>query len=267
MVDESEPTKAISYLSGSPVRVAILERLADGVARPAELVERVDVSRTTVHRTLTDLTERNWAARVDDGYAATPVGELALEIYRTARARFRTLERIESFLTAGDLDVAEFELDWLETARLETATEANPDQPVEWYADRLAATDGDRLRAVTPIITRQFMAVHEPLVAAGTRTELVVDESTFQFVADRYPDRLRESTRLENYDLYVTDRSPSLGLTLVGETVFLGAYDDGRLVVALESTNDRLRAWATQRYERFRTDARRITTDVVSSSR
>ncbi|MFC4540950.1 helix-turn-helix transcriptional regulator [Halosolutus amylolyticus] len=259
MTDEQD--RGIGYLSGSPARVDVLDRLTDEPAQPADLVSFADVSRTTVHRTLGELTDRGWVARVDGGYTATAAGELALETYRQTRTRFGILDRVEPFLSRVDVDAAALEVDWFHTAELATATETNPHRPIEWYADRIAAAvgDDDRLRGVSPVINRQFLTIHAPVIRSGTPTSLVLGESTFEVAAERYADRFRQSLSLDHYDLYVTDDDPSMGLALVGETVFLGACDDsGHLVVALESTDPRLRAWATRRYRNLQSAARRI---------
>ncbi|WP_306054973.1 helix-turn-helix transcriptional regulator [Natronococcus wangiae] len=264
MTDVPESERGIRYLSGSPTRVAVLEQVCDGTTRPAALVDAIAVSRTTVHRTLTDLVERNWVERVDGGYAATAVGALALEAYRNARTQFRTLERVEPFLARVDANVDDLEIEWFRTAELSTVAESNPHQPLEWYADRLETVDGERLRGVSPVISRQFIAVHAPIVERGTPTELVIGESTYRVVAERYADELRTSVSRSNYALYVAEETPPIGITLVGSTVFLGAYDDGgQLVAAVESADDRLRAWAADRHRERRDDARRITADAV----
>ncbi|WP_255169289.1 helix-turn-helix transcriptional regulator [Natrononativus amylolyticus] len=247
----------LAFLSGSPVRVSILERLTTVVAQPSELVDHTGVSRTTVHRTLSELVDRNWARRVDGGYTATGAGALALDVYRTARTRFRTLERVEPVLSELDAPLeGEIGLSWLETAAVETATEGNPQRPLEWYVDRLEAVDGDRLRGVTPIVSRQFMTAHAPIVFGGTPTALVVGEEAFRAVREQYPEKLRESIALEGYELSVAAAEPSMGITLYGEHVFLGAYEEGRLLAVVDSTDDRLRSWARTRYCRYADDAR-----------
>lgn len=252
--DDSE----LDFLSGSPVRVSILERLTEVVARPSELVEHAAVSRTTVHRTLSELVDRGWVRRVDGGYTATGTGALALRTYCTARTRFRTLERVEPVLSAIDAPIeGELGPAWLDTADVETATEGNPHRPFEWYADRLETIDGDRLRGVTPAMSRQFMTAHAPIVFDGTPTELVIGERAFRAVCEQYPGKLRESVDLEGYDLYVADGDPSMGITLYGERVFLGAYDGGQLLAVVDSADDRLREWAADRYRRHVESARR----------
>lgn len=258
----------ISYLSGSPVRVDILDELSEGPAKPADLVSSTGVSRTTVHRSLTELCDRGWVDRVDGGYVATTIGELALETYRRARTRFRTIDRFEPFLAHADVDAAELELDWLETAELATASENRPHRPIEWYADRVAvaAEDGAAFRGVSPVVNRQLIQIHVPIVEDGTPTTLVIDEPTYRAAAEQYGAQLRESLSLDHYDLYVTDEELSMGLSLVGETVFLGAYDDdGRLVVIVESTDDRLRDWTARRYRRWRETARLVTADSIAN--
>lgn len=266
MSDESE--RAIGYLSGSPARVTILEGLTEGAVQPADLVEFADVSRTTVHRTLTELTDRCWVQRVDGGYVATTAGTLALETYKDVRARFRTLERLEPFFAHVDADVTDLEIEWLRTAELVTATEANPHRPLEWYADRFGSLDGERLRGVSPTISRQLIGVHTPMISRGLPTKLVISDSTFQVIADRYPDEIRAAASQDHYDLYVADDTPTMGIMLFGETVFLGAFDGGGQLVAIVGSSDsRLREWAAARYRRWRADARLVSGEPVSPSR
>lgn len=260
-----EPEHAIGYLCSSPVRVDLLAQLVDAPARPADLVESTDASRTTVHRTLTDFLSREWCRRDDGEYVATGLGRLVLESYHRARSQFHTLDRLSPVLAHLD-DVDGLDPAWFETASFEVATEENPQRPMEWYADLIEAFDGDRFRGIAPVVNRQLMAMHRPLVRADTPTELLIGESTFEFVAERYPEQLEGSIAVDSYTLYVTPESPSLGISLYGEAVFLGTYDDRtRLVGMLSCTDDRLRDWAERRYRRYREGARRITADDVAS--
>lgn len=229
----------------------------------SELVEHADVSRTTVHRALSELYERVWARRVDDGYVATPVGELALETYRAARARFATLREFEPFLSAVDRDDVDFDLERLSTAELETPTETAPRRAFERYADRLETIDGDGLRGTTGVMNRSVIQAHGA-IARGEPTTLVLGEETFRSVRERFGRQLREALAMDGFDLYVTGETPSIGLTLYGVVVFLGAYDDGRLVACVESDDGRLRRWAETRFERLLSGARQISSDALT---
>jgi len=264
-----EPARALRYLSGSTVRPTILERLVDGTAQPAELVSVANVSRTTVHRTLSELVKRDWVRRVDGGYEATAIGELALQTYERAHNRLQTLERLEPFCAHAEDTAAELDLEWLCGARLATPTETNPQYPLEWYGDRLAALEPagkrTRLRVTTPVLTRQLLAVHEPIADAGTPTEFVVDEAALRAVARQSLDQLRASLEDDAFELYVASESPSLGITLGEEWTLLRAYDNSRLVAVLGSTNGRLREWAADRYSRLRDDTRQVTDETLGS--
>ncbi|MFA9416042.1 helix-turn-helix transcriptional regulator [Natrinema sp. HArc-T2] len=267
MTDES--ARALRYLSGSTVRPTILERLVDGSAQPAELVSVADVSRTTVHRTLSELGKRDWVRRVDGGYEATAIGELALQTYERAHSRFQLLDRLEPFCAHAEAIAAELDLDWLCEARLATPTETNPQYPLEWYDDRLTALERAdehaRLCVTTPVLTRQLLAAHDPIADAGTPIELVVDDAALRAVATQSPDRVCTSLSTDAFELYAVSDSPSIGMTLGAERTLLHAYDNGRLVVGLESTNDRLREWATDRYSRLRADTRQVTGETLES--
>lgn len=265
MAEEAE--RGINYLSSSPTRIAILAQVCNGATQPADLVDATDVSRTTVHRTLTDFVDRDWVRRVDGGYAATAVGMLALNAYRNAKTTFQTLEDVKPFLLHLETDVAGLEIEWFETVELSTAVESNPYQPLEWYADRLAAIDGDRLRRASPVVNRQFIDVHTLIVDRGITTEFVIGEAAYEIVTEWYPDELRAALSYSNYELYVTDETPSIGVTLLGDTVLLGAYDDdGQLVAVIESSDRRLRDWAVDQYDDWRTTAQRVSADAVPSS-
>ncbi|MFB6118081.1 tetratricopeptide repeat protein [Halosegnis sp.] len=78
-------------------RVDFVGALADGAARPHELVEQLGVSRSTVSRALRELSEAGLVRRTDDGYAATVVGRIAATQYRSfAEGTTAAVERREA---------------------------------------------------------------------------------------------------------------------------------------------------------------------------
>lgn len=101
MTDDTRAIRRIAFLSRSPTRVRVLERLLrDGECRRRDLRETLDASRSTVSRTLSTLEDRDWVARTEAGYRLTPAGAVVAEGYleldhgRRVRAPFR--EQIET---------------------------------------------------------------------------------------------------------------------------------------------------------------------------
>jgi predicted transcriptional regulator len=78
MVDAFE---AISFLTRSENRVAVLTCLAGGAYTERELVTETGVSDVTAGRILEDFTERGWVTETDDGYRTTRLGGLLAEDY------------------------------------------------------------------------------------------------------------------------------------------------------------------------------------------
>jgi len=92
-------TDALSFLADSPVRARLIDALRrDGPARPSDLTATLDVSRATIHRNLSALTDRGWVRQESDGYDATTAGELVYERFDAFRTGVETVDRFERLL-------------------------------------------------------------------------------------------------------------------------------------------------------------------------
>lgn len=261
------PDDDLRFLSGTKVRRSVLERLRVSPAKPSDLVTATGASRTTVHRTLSELLDRDWIYRNNGQYVLSPVGDRALGAYHTACDRFRTIDRCASLLACVDSNSPFPDLEWLADATIVTADEGDPQCPYEWYDDRLDTVSGDRLAGIAPTITRQIMAIHADITLAGTPTELVIDEETLQRVRNRYPESLPDSADIDTYELYVAESVPSYGMTMFDDVVFLSVFDDaGHLHGVLESTDARLYDWAQAMMAGYRNAATRLSDSNVLSS-
>lgn len=260
-----EPMESIAFLCRSPARVGILERVVEGPTRPSDLVDSAAVSRTTVHRTLTELVDRGWVCRADGDYCVTGTGRKTLEAYEDAVTRFRTVDRLTQFWNHVDAALG-VQLEWLADATVRTATDQDPHRPLEWYADQLETLEGDRLRGLLPVVNSQLLTLYDRLLRDGTRLDVVVQAETAHRAHERYGPTLLESLASDGDDLTVTTEALGCGLTLYGETVLLAAYDAGHLVAVVRASHPDLEAWAEDRFHTYRADSRPIT-DTIDVAR
>lgn len=246
------PPDTAAFLAGSDDRVALLRYLADRSAAPATAAADLSLARRSVQRHLSTFVDRGWATRVSGEYRLTTTGEL---IAAEHAAYLDTLARIDEFAPfyrhLPDRAHAPDPL-WVRDAELTVATDADPQAPVHHYLTSVRELEGDRVRMVSPVLSRLFHDAHAELALDGVHTDLVM--------ADRVIDRARELNPLEFdvvvsvdvIDLYRYPDPVTFGMTLGEDRVLLGAYDDGHLEACVEGADPELLAWAADLFDRYR---------------
>lgn len=263
-------TDALSFLADSPVRGQLLGALsATESARPSDLRDELEVSRATIHRNLSALTERGWVRQVDDGYVATTAGELVHDHFGSFRRGLETVDRFEPLLEVIPADGVP-PLEALASAELVTAAADQPHAPVMRYVEELMASDTDAVRGVTPVRSEMFSHGHEQLLEAGVETELVLPVDVLERQREEAGEDLAEALETDGFDVYTVPESPGFGLSVTDDRAFLGGYGaDNQLEALAVSDAEPFRSWATERFERMRARAapaqgQRAETDAVS---
>lgn len=249
----------ISFLAGSENRVRVLEALRDRPYRQSELVRGCDLSRSTVHRALDGLTARNWVARDDGEFRLTVGGTLVLERYDALEAAVERVDEWGSFLRRlGDV-AATLPPAVLDDATLVSATPDDPHAATTHLAGSFTATEVDRFRGISPIVSSVVNEAAFELVSAGVPMELIIDDSVFTISEDSYPDALDDAHSFANMELFLYPETLDFGLAILDERVLIGAYDErGVLRECLDGTSDALFEWASEIYEDHRTTAQRV---------
>ena len=240
------------FLTGSPQRFAVLAQLREGPARPTDLCDSVDATRTTIQRILAGFSERQWVVKRDGEYQLTVTGQRVFDQYRAL------LGEVERARVAGPLAAhlgsiaADLPADLLESARLTTSSEQNPLAAIGRFTDWLSEVDGD-VRAISPIVTSVFNDVAVELLETGTHIEFIIDHSVLERSASDFSDALERSVEHENIDTYVHESPLDVGLALDRSRVCLAAYDDRNNIRALaESDAEAVYQWTETVFDRYR---------------
>lgn len=247
------------FLANSPERLALLVSLTRGPASPSELASEHDSSRRSIQRNLAEFVERGWAESTGGTYRLTVTGELLAEKHG---AYVETLDRIEEFAPffrhLPDRDHAP-ETAWLSDATLTVATEEDPQAPVHRYVTSVKGLETERVRMLSPVLSRLFHEAHASLALRNVHTELVMPAPMVERARERNPLEFAAIIRLDVLSLYRSPEEFTVGLTLGDDELLMAAYDDaGGLKALVESSNPEFHAWASDLFERYRDGAESV---------
>jgi len=253
---DAEPTVAdlVDVLS---LRIDVLGELqaADGPLGKRVLVERLDVSRSTVNRGIRRLRDLGLVHETPAGFATTRSGALACTEYLSFT------EGLEAVLTAQDLvdhlpKGAPLSVEFLVDAEAVRPTLAASVRPAERISDLVRGAD--RIRGLVRTIARERSnEVLGEAVERGLEMEVVYPAEVFEYVygnlawvrehlGGRYTAYVNEVP----YGLFLVDRPDE------GRVASLHVFDDeGQLRGVFVADSDRAVAWAEGVYEQYRRDA------------
>ncbi|WP_423750593.1 helix-turn-helix transcriptional regulator [Salinirarus marinus] len=247
------PDELAQFLAGSPERRRLLTHLADRPGTPADLADALSLSRRSVQRHLGQFADRGWAEKADGAYRLTTTGDLVVDEHT---AYLESLDRIETFRPFFDaLPDREHAPDprWLDDATLVTATPENPQAPVREYLDEVRGLATDRVRMLSPILSRGFHDAHAALARRGVHTELVMDAATIRRARELNPAEFEVVVGLDVLDLYRHPEPIGFGLTLGDDRILVGAYDEeGHLRACVASADGDLLRWGRRLFDRYR---------------
>ncbi|WP_459195072.1 helix-turn-helix transcriptional regulator [Halosimplex sp. J119] len=251
--------EVVAFLAGSPDRLALLEYLVEEPAAPRDVADALDVSGRSAQRNLAQFAERGWTEKRDGAYHLTTRGRLVRETYADCLDRIALIDDLAGFyehLPDGDdaPDPA-----WLADATVVSADPDHPQEPVTRYVDAVRSLSTDRVRMVSPVLSRIFERPHAKLVRTGASTDLVLPADRVAAARERNPAKFDTVVAVPSFSLYETDDPVNVGLTITDDRTFVLAYDgDGHLRACIDGTDPDLRAWAVDRFEKYRRDAREV---------
>ncbi len=246
----------------------VMQLLLDGSASKAELELVLGVSRSTIHRAISELEEMKLIRRtIQNRYRLSSFGRLLIDLWEQVERRY------ESISTASTAGIVLPEGTLGESVIFDDALVFHPephapDLPLRRLTDRVRVAD--RVRAIVPAIFDQFVAVCSNQLRHG---ELAVDfiatTTASEWLRTEYGTKLSEDTRDVDFRLYETTEEIPFGLVLFDSGssreagLVLGSIDG---VCGFVCTDSRSALdWATNLYEEYREDATEIST-VQSAS-
>lgn len=237
-------------------RSDVLGSLSTAPASKPELVDRLDVSRSTVDRAVDALGEIGLIRRVDGTYHATAHGELVLDCYRAYSESTDALAEAAPILDALPVD-ATIERSLLENGTTRLADPHAPESALTAAVEELKAAE--RLRVFSPVVKSSYLSlVHREVTEAGLETELVLGQEATESLASlaTVTETVEQLVNAEPFDLYTTDDGlPYVLYLMTGETDTIGltVHDDGGIVGSVTASDPDAVEWGRSQFEEMMT--------------
>jgi len=238
----------IEFVTGSSVRSAIVDQLAERSASTDGLLERLDASTSAVYGSLGELEDRGFVCARDDGsWVLTGRGRLVADVVRQRDRCEGLFCETGKYLRTHDTGVLprplRLRMGELATGGVEiiSATETKPHRVVEEITRRVERTDAASV--ISPIYVESYAEA----MPDTPDTRLLLDEDLARWAreTDDEPDN-----DYDHIDVRITDVEFALTVTeselLLSLPRMDGEYDAQSELVA---EHDRARRWGTDLFE------------------
>lgn len=255
-------------------RAPLLDLLREGPREVNEMVERLDMSRSTIHRTTRSLTEKG-LLRNGDACQLTGFGRTVAEEVAHFRARIAGAAKLRAFLNTAHGDDAN-----------SNRSEPNhvgpdgPDVPVEKFADATVSRPKPRqphfaVKRIIELMERAesvqiFSGIISPFyvdaayrqMRNGTEIEVVFDPEVVEIVAEEYTEKARKAAETGQFEILVHENVP-FELFVFDDRAGIAAHDDGGIAqVFVEVDAPTAVTWAENVYEDYRERATHVDLDA-----
>jgi tetratricopeptide (TPR) repeat protein/predicted transcriptional regulator len=215
-------------------RVEFVELFEDGQClEPREFVDRLDSSRSTVTRALSELRDAGLLQKTTTGYTATAAARMAVAEYRRYEATMASILRAGDLLEPISTDSLP-SMDFLVGSKHQPVTDDAPFRPLETVADRVRGAEA--IQAYLPTLVTPYLLrlLAERASVDQTTTEVVFDEGLFREVRGQYPELLGHLAASDDSTVWTaTDREYAVFLATHADhtTCSMVVYEDSATVL------------------------------------
>lgn len=222
------------------------------------LVEELDVSRSTVDRSVRELEDAAMIEQTSGGYRRTACGRLLLEEYEQFTDRIGAVSNCSSLL--GSIPrTAALDAAMLTGADVVLSDRPTPQRPTEELHSLVEGAD--RVRSFSPAVVPQQVALYRrQIVSEGTTAEVVLTVDTVERMLAEHRDELQEALATGRLTVLETEESLPYGLTVAefGDETRSGLVVYGESGIHGLVRNDAAAAveWGERQFEARREGAR-----------
>lgn len=239
-------------------RAPLFDLLAEGPREMSEMVDHLEMSRSTVHRATQSLTEKGLLRNRDGTCELTGYGRTIADEVADFRRRVAGASKLQAFLNTADTDAH------VPVAKFADATihRPKPRQP-HFAVKRIIELmeDSESVRLFSSIISPFYVDVAYREMLDGTEIEVVFDPKIVEIIATEYTEKALKAAETGKFDVLVHDGVP-FELFVFDDSVGMAAHDDGGIArVFVESDAPEAVSWGEEMYEAYRTRATAIDVD------
>lgn len=242
-MSDPQVTEMLTHLAH---RGAVLQRLHEGMSNSREIAAEISKSRSSVDRDIRLLKEDDFIDESVDGYALTPYGEFALEVYRAAE-QLASAKTLVPHLPVS----APFAL--LQDATIRETGGTLPQQPVNHVSELIETSEHVKIAA--PVVLSPLTEdLAERIQDEAMTVDVIVAHDVLNQLWTIYEEEVHTCLENQSCSLRETDEELSFGLVIADdETMCLGVFDDSmRLLGTITNGSEDAVEWALKTFHEYR---------------
>lgn len=246
-----DPDLLIDLLRRSP----LLKELQGHQFERRELQDRLDVSRATIHRHTSLLTDLSVIQKVNGTFSLTESGTLLADACTRFKREAESALRLGPILKAvGDTPV-DIDIDAFAGATVTSAEHGDPYSPVARFVALVQDTEALRgfdIDVIAPV----YMDEIQRRIVGGMVTETIGLPEVAKDTLDGYPEKCMEACASGYLTVRLHDNLP-LGVAIFDDRVGIGVCGQAsrQLQVFADTDSPEVREWAQAVYEVYESEA------------
>lgn len=227
-------------------RAPLLQLLRSEPAAPGTILESIDMSRSTFHRSINALEEYDVVEKTDGEYELTGAGEILVEELKWFSDRACTALSLTEFLNSIEINGDRIPIEHFVNAEM---TRREPRQPHATIHRIIRLIErSDDLRMFSTVISPVYVDVGYREMMDGMHIEAVFDREVIDLMLSEYPEKAYETITTGNFDVYAHNGLP-FELFLFDDRIGMAAHNEnGNAEVFVECKDPSAIEWAEDLY-------------------
>lgn len=233
-------------------RRRVIDCIRSGIRDKRELENELGVSRQTVGRALSELSNADVISDSrNQECQLTVYGEFLYEEFQRLIERYQCYEQVKPLLLSLPNDNV-LEPSAVLHSKVLLAERPAPQRPIRELQSILA--DAQTVRGFTPVVLPAFVDMFSTeILDVDLRAELVFSPDVREYLNAEYGDVVEEVTKNGNCTIYTAEVDPTIGVVVDGSIVWIGIYDDqGNLLGAIINDSQAAIDWAEGVVDEYR---------------
>ena len=253
---DSGPNGTQEFLLEVVRRRPLLRSLQSGPASTADILDAVEMSRSTVHRALNSLTGHGLVEEAGDEYRLTSVGKIVARESETFGTRTATALSLDQFLNSINGQAESVPVEHFTDATVVRRKARQPHATIHRIIEFIE--ESERLRMFSTVISPVYVDVGYREMMDSTEIEAIFDEAVIDIMLAEYPEKAYETISTGNFDVYAHEGLP-FELFIADEKVGMAAHNDnGNAEIFVECRDPAAVEWAESLYARHRSDSESV---------
>lgn len=232
----------------------------------SELVDALDVSRSTVYKAVRELEEWQLVTKTSDGYQLTSFGRAVVGEFTEFR---KTVDRMSDFRTASTTELLENTVpaSILREGEFVTPARRAPERPFEVLSESLKGAE--TVLGFSPVLGRQYLELLEDRsMNHGVEFDIVTNPEIIDYVLAEHRgviERILSENRLK---IWRTESELRYGMVVLEsdapKLTVLVHTERGTLTGLLQTDAPEAIEWGHQQFEEYKNGASRIDVELVA---